>query len=83
MKGKWVVMYGVIPDRVIITLNTNRLVELSGHKDQKDWKKIGEWRMVSDKLVLFLEQDDIPSFVFRKGRRYFIVDPGPRPSCQN
>jgi hypothetical protein len=75
LTGKWTVMFGVIPDKLTITVRTNRLVEVSGHKDGKDWKKTGEWRVVADKLVLFLEQDDIPSFIFRIGQRDYIFDP--------
>jgi hypothetical protein len=78
MTGKWTVMFGVIPDQLTITISTNRLVEVSGRKDGKDWKKNGEWRVVSDKLVLFLEQDDIPSFIFRTGGHDYIFDPWAR-----
>src|ERR1035441_2216686 len=65
MTGKWTVMFGVIPDGITILLRTNRLVEVSGRKDGKDWNKTGEWRVTSDKLVLFLKQDDLPSFIFK------------------
>jgi hypothetical protein len=75
MVGKWTVMFGVLPDKLTITIATNRLVEVSGHKDGKDWKQNGEWRVVSDKLILFLEQDDIPSLIFRTSRYNFIFDP--------
>lgn len=75
MTGKWTVMFGVIPDKLTIIISTNQLVEVSGQKDGKDWKKNGEWRVVSDKLVLFLEQDDIPSFVFKMGQHDYIFDP--------
>ena len=75
MTGKWTVMFGVMPDKLTITIGTNRLVEVSGQKDGKDWKKSGAWRVVSDKLVVFLEQDDIPSFIFRTGRHDYIFDP--------
>jgi len=75
MTGRWTVMFGVIPDRLTISLSTNRVVEVSGRKDGKDWKKTGEWRVVSDKLVLFLEDDDIPSFIFRIGQRDYVFDP--------
>ncbi len=73
--GKWEVMFGVIPDKLTISLNTNRLVDVSGQKDGKAWKKSGQWRVVSNKLVLFLEQDTIPSFIFRTGGHDYIFDP--------
>jgi len=75
MTGKWTVMFGVMPDKLTITVSTNRLVEVSGHKDGKDWKKSGEWRVDSDKLVLFLVEDNIPCFVFRTGKHDYIYDP--------
>ena len=75
MTGKWTVMFGVIPDRLTISLNTNRLVTVSGQKDGKDWKKTGEWRVVSDRLILFLEQENLPSFVFTLGHHDYIFDP--------
>jgi hypothetical protein len=75
MTGKWTVMFGVIPDRLTILLNTNRLVTVSGQKNGKDWKKTGEWRVVSDRLILFLEQDDLPSFIFSARDHDYIFDP--------
>ena len=75
MTGKWTVMFGVIPDKLTISLNTNRLVEVSGQKDGKAWKKNGEWRVIADKLVLFLEEDSIPSFIFRARQNAYIFDP--------
>jgi len=75
MTGKWTVMFGVMPDELTITVSTNRLVEVSGQKAGKDWIKAGEWRVVSEKLVLFLEQDDFPSFVFKARRHDYIFDP--------
>ncbi len=75
MTGKWTVMFGVMPDKLAISMSTNRLVEVAGQKDGKKWKKSGQWRVISDKLVLFLEEDDIPSFIFRTGQRDYIFDP--------
>src|ERR1041384_5719745 len=64
MAGKWTVMFGVTPDTLTLSLSTNRLVAVSGQKDGKHWMKSGEWRVVSGKLVLFLKEDSIPSFIF-------------------
>jgi len=75
LTGKWTVMFGVVPDKLTIALSTNRLAEVSGQKDGKGWKKAGEWRIVSGKVVLFLEQDDFPSFIFRTEQRNFVFDP--------
>lgn len=79
MHGKWTVMFGVIPDKLTLSLATNHLAEVSGKKDGTIWKKIGQWRVESDKLVLFLEEDDIPSFIFKKGKKIYIFDPWAKP----
>src|SRR6185503_15374327 len=39
------------------------------------WKKSGEWRVISDKLVLFLKEDNLPSFIFMTGQHPYIFDP--------
>jgi hypothetical protein len=75
MVGAWEVMFGVIPDKLMISLSTNRLVEVSGQKDGAAWKKSGQWRVISDRLVLFLKEDAIPSFIFVVGQRFYIFDP--------
>ena len=75
MTGKWTVMFGVTPDKLTISMSTNHLVEVSGQKDGKAWKKSGQWGVVSGKLVLFLEEDAIPSFIFRAGQSNYIFDP--------
>jgi hypothetical protein len=76
--GNWTVMFGVMPDRLTISLSTNRAVVVAGQKGGKAWKKSGQWRVVSGKLILFLEQEDIPSFIFRSGGREYIFDRGRR-----
>ena len=73
--GKWTVMFGVIPDKLMISLITTRLVEVSGRKDGAAWKKSGQWRVISDKLVLFLKEDNLPNFIFMTGQRPYIFDP--------
>ena len=78
MTGKWSVMFGVMPDKLVISLSTNRLVEVSGLKDGAAWKKSGQWRVVSDKLVLFLKEEDIPAFIFLTGQQASIFDPWAR-----
>ena len=75
MAGKWTVRFGVTPDKLTISLGTNRLVEVSGQKEGTAWKKSGEWRVVSDKLVLFLAEDDLPGFIFKTRGRDYIFDP--------
>jgi hypothetical protein len=75
MTGRWVVDFGVIPDRLTLTLHTNRAVEVSGEKQGVAWRKTGEWRVVSNKLVLFLKEDSVPSFIFRTRQRDYIFDP--------
>ena len=75
LKGKWTVLFGVMPDKMTITIRTNRLVEVSGQKEGKDWKNDGEWRVLSGKLVLFLEHDTMQSFIFRIGQHLYIFDP--------
>lgn len=71
-------MFGVIPDKVAIIIRTNQPVEVSGQKDGKDWRNGGEWRAVSDKLVLFSEKDNVPSCVFRTRQHIYILDPWAR-----
>ena len=75
MAGNWTVLFGVTPDKLAISLGTNRMVTVSGHKDGAPWKKSGQWRVISDKLVLFLKEDDLPGFVFLTGRTTCIFDP--------
>src|ERR1035437_1774104 len=75
MAGQWTVMFGVIPDKLTVLLRTNRMVEVYGQKDGKAWKKSGEWRAMSNKLVLFLKEDDIPSFIFTTRQRDYMFDP--------
>ncbi len=75
MVGKWTVMFGVTPDKLTILINTNQLVEVSGQKDGKVWKKSGQWKVVSGKLVLFLEKEDLPDFIFTLKKRNCIFDP--------
>ena len=78
MVGNWTVMFGVIPDRLVISLATNRLVTVSGQKDGAAWKKTGQWRVISDKLVLFLKEEELPEFIFLTGRKPCIFDPWAR-----
>ena len=75
MTGKWAAKFGVGPEKLLISLSTNHLVEVSGQREGATWKRSGQWRVISDKLVLFLKEDDIPSFIFLTGRRTFIFDP--------
>jgi hypothetical protein len=75
MLGRWTVLFGVIPDQIVISLSTNYLVEVSGQKSGKAWSKSGQWRVISNKVVLFLEPDNLPSFIFRSGAQDYIFDP--------
>ena len=60
---------------MLISLDTNRIVEVSEPKDENDWKKCGYWRVVSNKLVQFLQEDDPPSFLLRTRQGDYIFDP--------
>jgi hypothetical protein len=62
-------------DKLLISVETNRQVAISGIKDGKAWEKSGQWKVISDKLVLFLKEDDLPGFVFRKEGKTYIFDP--------
>jgi hypothetical protein len=75
LAGRWAVMFGVGAEKILVSLRTNRLAEVSGKSDGVAWKKSGQWRVVSDKLVLFLKEDDVPSFIFVSGKQTFIFDP--------
>ena len=72
--GQWDVdFFG--PDKTIISLKTNNQVSVGGIKDGKAWEKHGEWKVISGKLILFLPDDSMPSFIFRKGGKIYIFDP--------
>ena len=58
MTGKWTVMFGVMPDKLTITVNTNRLVDVSGHKDGKDWKRAGSGESSRTSLFCFWTRKD-------------------------
>jgi|EBPBio282013_DNA_FD.fasta_scaffold10174_2 hypothetical protein len=75
MTGKWTVLFGVMPDKLTLSISPNHLAEVVGQKDGKSWKKAGQWRVDSGKLVLFLETDRIPIFIFRAGPHDYILDP--------
>lgn len=75
MLGKWTAMFGVTPDKMTIALAADKSVELSGEKDGQAWKNRGQWRVVADKLVLFLEKDSLPGFIFRSRQKTYVFDP--------
>lgn len=76
MAGKWSVNYGTSPDKLLISIQTNHLAELSGKSDNKDWKHTGQWRVVSDKLCLFIkEEKNLPGLIVRIEKRIYILDP--------
>lgn len=75
LAGRYTVVFGVKPDRLIIVLHTNNVVEVSGQNDGVAWKESGPWRVVSGKLVLFLPKDSLPSFVFSSKQHLYIFDP--------
>ena len=69
MAGQWSMWDGPEPDKLLISLETNRQVSVSGINDGKAWEKHGEWKVISNKLVLFLPEDEIPLFIFHtKGK---------------
>jgi hypothetical protein len=72
--GQWNVDF-VGPDKTIISLKTNCQVSVGGNKDGKAWGKNGEWKVISGKIILFLPDDSMPSFIFRKDGKIYIFDP--------
>ena len=69
MTGNWNVRMGW--DKDLLFLETNGQVSVSGIQDGKKWERHGEWKVISNKLVLFMPEDDIPMFIFRtKGELY-------------
>jgi len=75
MAGKWVIMSGSFgTDKILISVETNRQVTVSGIKDGKAWEAGGQWQVVSNKLVLFVKSgNNLPDFIFRiKGRPYML-----------
>ncbi len=73
MTGNWSGWMG--PDKLLIFLGTNRQVSVSGIKDGKGWEKHGEWKVISNKLVLFLPEDEFPVFIFRTEGKTWIFNP--------
>lgn len=75
MAGKWVMLSGALgTDKMLISLETNRQVTVSGIKDGKAWEAGGQWKVISNKLVLFVKPgNELPSFIFRlKGKPYMF-----------
>lgn len=62
-------------DKVLLFLGTNEQASVSGVQDGKKWEKQGEWKVISNKLVLFLPEDQIPVFIFRTEGRPYIFNP--------
>jgi hypothetical protein len=72
--GQWDVdFFG--PDKTVISLKSSHQVSVGGIKDGKAWEKHGEWKVMSGKLILFLPEDSMPSFIFRKDGIVYIFDP--------
>jgi hypothetical protein len=63
MSGRWTAQNG--PDKICIVVETNRQAAISGIKDGTAWEKSGQWKVISNKLILFLKGDELPVFVFR------------------
>lgn len=63
------------PYKTVISLKTNNQVSVGGIKDGNAWEKHGEWKVISGKLILFLPDDSMPSFIFRKAGKIYIFDP--------
>ena len=77
MAGKWVMISGALrTDKIIISLETSRQVTVSGIKDGKAWEAGGQWKVISNKLVLFVKPaGELPDFIFRIKGRPYIFDP--------
>jgi hypothetical protein len=75
MISKWTVTFGPTADTLSIVFGMDRRAEVFGKKGGQPWNKRGEWKVVSGKLVLLLEGENVPSFVFKKGSAHFIFDP--------
>jgi hypothetical protein len=73
--GHWVCMFGVGPQKLNITLTKDHKVETSGKTEDKPWKRTGDWKVVSNKIVLFMPEDPIPSLIFSIKGKLFIYDP--------
>jgi hypothetical protein len=75
MAGKWFILSGSFrTDRILISVETNRQVTVSGTKDGIAWEANGQWQVISNKLVLFVKSgNNLPDFIFRiKGRPYMF-----------
>jgi hypothetical protein len=77
MAGKWFIMSGYFrTDKIIISLATNRQATVSGIKDGKAWEAVGQWQVISNKLVLFVKSvNELPDFIFRIKGKPYMFDP--------
>src|ERR1022692_3482443 len=64
---------------MLISVETNRQFTVSGIKDGKAWEKEGQWKVISDKLVLFAKESEMPGFRFRINRKPAWSSLRPRP----
>lgn len=77
MAGKWVMMSGSFgTDKILISVETNRQVTVSGIKDGKAWEVGGQWKVISNKLILFVKSgNELPDFIFRIKGKPYMFDP--------
>ena len=73
MAGKWNVLCA--PKVFYISLETNRQVSVGGIHLGEVLEKRGEWKVVSDKLLLFVPGNSLPDFIFHTQGKTCIYDP--------
>jgi hypothetical protein len=79
MLGKWTKVQDAndLPDHGQILLGDKHRVEyLCKDKNGKPKKNPGQWRVISDKLVLFMQESSgFPDFIFLIGKTAYMFDP--------
>jgi len=78
--GKWTAPGFMQSDGTTNTVTylfrTDHTVVLSAIDEGKAWKNPGQWRVFSNKLLLFLKDNSgLPSFIFRSDGKHYIWDP--------
>ncbi len=73
--GQWTCTFGPTADELVLTISADYRAALAGVKEARPWQKTGEWKVSSGKLVIFLPNETIPSFIFRLKDDFYLFDP--------
>ncbi|MBA4148148.1 MAG: hypothetical protein H0X66_08530 [Verrucomicrobia bacterium] len=70
-----VTISGKMDEQSWVSLLQNSNAKISGQSDKKQWQKDGTWKVISSKLVLYLDGDLAPNFAFRREGTFYLFDP--------